>query len=72
MIFLKPKPIQSFFVYRIQSKGKIYFSEKELFKEKGEKRKEGFLTTFATGIRKDPTESLRNQANELKSCEDSN
>ena len=47
MICLTPKLNQNFFVYRIQSKGKP-FTEKELFKEKGEwktqqkKRKEGF------------------------------
>ena len=34
MICLMPKPSQSFFVYHIQSKEKI-FTEKELFKEKG-------------------------------------
>ena len=35
MICLTPKPSQSFFVYRIQSKD-FFFTEKELFKEKGE------------------------------------
>ena len=37
MICFKPKPSQSFFVYRIQSKENFFFfTEKELFKEKGE------------------------------------
>ena len=37
IICLTSKPSQSFFVYRIQSKEKI-FTEKELFNEKGEWR----------------------------------
>ena len=37
MLCLTPKPNQSFFVYRIQSK-EFFFSEKELFKEKWEGR----------------------------------
>ena len=38
MVCLTPKPRQSFFVYRIQSYEKLFFTEKELFKEKGEWR----------------------------------
>ena len=64
MICLTPKPSHSFFVYRIQSKKKIY--RKELFKKKvgwrleqkkkkkekrKEKRKGGFLTALATLIK---------------------
>ena len=37
MICLMPKPSQSFFVYRIQSKEKIV-TEKDIFKEKGKWR----------------------------------
>ena len=34
MIFITLKPIQNFFVYRIQSKEEIFTKKKELFKEK--------------------------------------
>ena len=50
----------------------FFFTEKDLFNEKGEwrsekkTRKEGFLTAPATAIKKDPTISIRKQANELK------
>ena len=80
MICLMPKPSQSFFVYHIRNKEKI-FTEKELFKEKGElkieqkKRKEGFLTALAMGI-EDLTTSITKYGNEFESprenCEDSN
>ena len=33
------------------------------------KRKEGFLTALATAIKKDPTMSIREHANELKAHE---
>ena len=65
MVCLTPKPSQSFFVYSIQRKK----YRKELFKEKREwrieqKRKEGFfLTAFATVIKKDPTNSIREHDN---------
>ena len=56
MICLMLKPRQSFFVNHIQSKENL-FTEKVLFKEKGEWRieqnqKEGFLTALAMSIRK--------------------
>ena len=65
-----PKPKSGFFVYCIQKERKK-FTEKELFKEKGEwrieqKQKEGFLTTLATAIKKDPTMSIRKNVDELK------
>ena len=45
MICLTPKSNQSFIVYRIQRK-ELFFTEKDLFKEKGwkikQKRKEDF------------------------------
>ena len=58
MICLMPKPSQSFFVYRIQSKEKD-FTGKEFLQEKGnwrieQKQKEGFLTALITAIKKDP------------------
>ena len=70
MICLTSKPSWSFFVYFIQSKEE-FFSEKELFKEKGEwtieqKHKEGFLTALTMVIKKDPTTSIRKHANEFK------
>ena len=70
MICLTPRPRQSFFVYRIQSKEKN-FTEKDLFKESVEwrieqKRKDGFLTAPPTMIKKDPTMSRRKHTNELK------
>ena len=36
LICLTPKPSQSFFVYCKQSKENFFFTEKELFKKKGE------------------------------------
>ena len=70
MICLMLKPIQSFFVYCIQSK-EIFFIEKELFNEKGseglnEKQKERFLTSLTMAIKKDPKTLIRKHANELK------
>ena len=71
MICLTLKPSQSFFVYHIQSKEKL-FTEKEFFKEKGEggglnkKQKQGFLTALTAMIKKDPIKSIRKSANELK------
>ena len=52
----------------------FFSTEKELFKEKREcrieqkikKKKSNFLTALSTAIRKDPTRSIRKQANELK------
>ena len=46
------------------TKQKIVFTEKDLFKEKGkwlteQKLREGFLTAFATVIKKDPTTPIR-------------
>ena len=38
MICLTPKPSQSFFVYRIQSREFIFFSRKIAFKEKTERK----------------------------------
>ena len=71
MICLTPKPNQSFFVYRIQSKANFFLTEKELFKKNWEwrieqKRKEGyFLNAFATAIKKDPSTSIRKHVNEV-------
>ena len=68
MICLTPKPSQSFFVYRIQSKTKC--SKRAFLRERGgkglkKKRKEGFLTAKSTMIWKDPTMSIRKRK-ELK------
>ena len=65
-----PKPNQTFFVYRIQSKEKS-FTEEFLLKKRcrgrlNKKRKEECLTDLATTIKKDPTISIRKHANELK------
>ena len=70
MICLKPKPSQSFFVYRIQSKD-FFFTERQVFKKKwsgglNKKRKEGYKTALATVIKKDPITSIRKRANKLK------
>ena len=64
MICLTPKPSESFFVYRIQSKKKKKLQKKQLFKNK--KRKEGFFTGLATTIKKNPTRLIRKPSNELK------
>ena len=69
MFYLTPKPSQSFFVCRIQSKEKYFTEKKRLFKEKREwrieqKRKESFLTALAAAIKKDPTTSISKYANE--------
>ena len=63
-------PIQSFFVYRIQSKENI-FTEKEHFKKKWkwrieQKTKRSLLTALAMVIKKDSTTSIGKYANELK------
>ena len=72
MIFLTPKPSESFFFHRILSKEFFFFTEKGLLLRKGEsgglnkKRKEGFLSALVTAIKKDPTMSIRKHAYELK------
>ena len=65
MICLTPKPSQTFFVYRIQSK-EIIFTEKGWVKDWRKKWKESFLIALATAIKKDPTTSMRKHANKLK------
>ena len=55
----------------MQTKEKKLFTEKELFKENGERRikqkeKEGSLTGLVMAIRKDPTTSIGKHVNELK------
>ena len=70
MIYLMPKPSQSFFAYCIQSQ-ENFLTEKELYKEEGvedwtKKKKEGFLTALTTTIKKDPTTSIRKHPRELK------
>ena len=72
MICLPPKPNQSFFVYRIQSKENVFFcfffTEKELFKEKrGLSQNEmKILIALDEAIKKDPTTSIRKHTNEFK------
>ena len=73
MTCLTPKPSQSFFAYRIQSKQKKKknlqiksFLRKRWNGGLNEKRKEGFLTALATTINKDPTALIRKDDNELK------
>ena len=66
-------PGQSFFVYCIQSKEKM-FTEKELFMKKWEwsmeqKTKRWLITALAMVIKKDPTMSIGKNANELKAHE---
>ena len=62
---------QSKFLFLPYTKqGKIFFKEKELFKEKGElnptkKKKEGLLIALDTAIKKDSTTSMRRHVNEL-------
>ena len=73
MICLTPKPSQSFFVYRLQSK-KNFLVKKSFLRKRGsrglnKKQKECFLTAFVTAIKKDPTTSIKKQANELKDHE---
>ena len=72
MICLTPKPSQIFFVCPIQSK-EIFFTENELFKEKGEgrieqntKRRLFFFAALVMTVQKDPTTSIRKHANKLK------
>ena len=53
------------------TKQRHFLQKKELSKEKREwwvekKKKEGFLIALATGIKKEPTESIRKPANEWK------
>ena len=68
MIWLTPKPSQSFFLYLIQSNEKNYLQKKSFFLKKRrsgdfkKKRKEG---TFIA-IKKDPTTLIRKYANKLK------
>ena len=78
MICLTSKPSQSYFIFCIQSKEKIS-QIKSFLTRSGSgglstKRKEGILTALATVIKKDPSMSIRKQANESprENCEDSN
>ena len=71
-----PKQSQSFCLLNAKQRKN---TEKKLLKEKEKwrikqkknkkKRKEGFLTAFATAIKKDPTMSVRKHTNELKVLE---
>ena len=61
MICLTPKPSQSFFVYRIQSK-ENFFTEMGSVKL-NKKQKESFLTVLVTAIKKEHTASIRKHAN---------
>ena len=68
IICLTPKTSKSFFVCKAKKK---FFTEKELFKESGERRiehktKRRLLTALVTGIQKDPTTSIIKHTNELK------
>ena len=70
MICLTPKPGQSFFIYRIQSKEKYLqkkgFLRKRESEELCKKWKEGFSTALASAIKKYHTISIRKHANEWK------
>ena len=68
MIYLTPKLNQSFFVYRIQSKETFLRKNSILSKTERltKKRKEDFLTVHVRTINKDPTKSIRKNANKLK------
>ena len=71
MICLTPKLSQSFFVYCIQSK-ENFFTEKELFKEKGsgglneKKTKRRLFNCSCYGHLEGPHMTIRKHANELK------
>ena len=60
LICLTPKPIQSFFVYGIQSKYFLFLLQKSFLRERGSEglnkktKRKAFLTAFATVIKKDP------------------
>ncbi len=59
-----------FFVPYTKQRKKILLKKNFLRRSRSggvnKKRKEGFLTAFATMIKKDPTTSIKNHANELK------
>ena len=70
MIFLKPRPTQSFFVCCIQSKEKFSTEKKKKIKQKGEwrieqKMKRRLFNCSRIAIKKDLTMSIRKYANEL-------
>ena len=72
MTCLTPKPSQIFSMYRIQCKEKC-FGEKSFLRKRGsgllnknQKRKKNFWAALASVIQKDPTKSVRMQANEVK------
>ena len=71
MIYLTPKPSQSFYVYRIQSKEKLLLKNCFLRKRrsrdwKKNEKKVFFLTALVNAIKKDPTMSIRKHTNGLK------
>ena len=68
LLNVKTKPVSLSTIYKAKKK---IFTEKELLKEKGErkieqKRKEDFLNALIQEIKKDSTTSIRKHANELK------
>ena len=71
IICLTPKRNQSFFVYSVKRKEKMFLQKVSFLRQTESKEldknpKEGFLTALATGIKKGSTTSIRKHVNELK------